>query len=221
MTGSTANRSVSRGRWQSIRSSSGGRRSPDFQRDEFLFLQMCLDFLQRGPTLKIELQHLPGSLGRLTSRPQDDEQAGDQGGVDLQGNAVLRCRQELLTAKDAFQPAEKQFPRPLVTISQSDQLGGQVQLVGEQPPRLQLALVVGALYLDQSKLVPSELVFVMRRAQAFQPLVTGDACRTIGRGEGALRLRRIIPSPENSRAPVPRIVSIGQDRLGVGTTPGA
>src|SRR5208337_3448651 len=24
-----------------------------FQRDEFLFLQMCLDFLQRGPTLKI------------------------------------------------------------------------------------------------------------------------------------------------------------------------
>ena len=31
----------------------------------------------------------------------------------------------------------------------------------------------------------------MRRAQAFQPLVTGDACRTIGRGEGALRLRRI------------------------------
>ena len=31
----------------------------------------------------------------------------------------------------------------------------------------------------------------------------------------------IIPSPENSRAPVPRIVSIGQDRLGVGITPGA
>ena len=127
-----------------------------FKRDEFLFLQMCSDFLQRGPTLKIELQHLPGSLGRLTSRPQDDEQAGDQGGVDLQGNAVLRCRQELLTAKDAFQPAEKQFHRPPVTISQSDQFGGQVQLVGEQPPRLQLALVVGALYLDQSKLVPSD-----------------------------------------------------------------
>ena len=32
---------------------------------------------------------------------------------------------------------------------------------------------------------------------------------------------RLIPSPENSRAPVPRIVSIGQDRLGVGITPGA
>src|SRR5208283_4681188 len=31
----------------------------------------------------------------------------------------------------------------------------------------------------------------------------------------------IIPSPENSRAPVPRIVSIGQDRLGVEITPGA
>ena len=31
----------------------------------------------------------------------------------------------------------------------------------------------------------------------------------------------LIPSPENSRAPVPRIVSIGQDRLGVGITPGA
>ncbi len=33
--------------------------------------------------------------------------------------------------------------------------------------------------------------------------------------------RIIIPSPENSRVPVPRIVSIGQDRLGVGITPGA
>ena len=31
----------------------------------------------------------------------------------------------------------------------------------------------------------------------------------------------LIPSPENSRAPVPRIVSIGQNRLGVGITPGA
>jgi hypothetical protein len=31
----------------------------------------------------------------------------------------------------------------------------------------------------------------------------------------------LIPSPENSRAPVPRIMSIGQDRLGVGITPGA
>ena len=34
-------------------------------------------------------------------------------------------------------------------------------------------------------------------------------------------LEDLIPSPENSRAPVPRIVSIGQDRLGVGITPGA
>ena len=31
----------------------------------------------------------------------------------------------------------------------------------------------------------------------------------------------LIPSPGNSLAPVPRIVSIGQDRLGVGITPGA
>ena len=31
----------------------------------------------------------------------------------------------------------------------------------------------------------------------------------------------LIPSPENSRAPIPRIMSIGQDRLGVGITPGA
>ena len=36
-----------------------------------------------------------------------------------------------------------------------------------------------------------------------------------------LHLAALIPSPENSRAPIPRIVSIGQDRLGVGITPGA
>ncbi len=39
--------------------------------------------------------------------------------------------------------------------------------------------------------------------------------------EVAERSTALIPSPENSRAPVPRIVSIGQDRLGVGITPGA
>ena len=81
-----------------------------FKRDEFLFLQMCSDFLQRGPTLKIELQHLPGSLGRLTSRPQDDEQAGDQGGVDLQGNAVLRCRQELAYSQGRISASGKTVP---------------------------------------------------------------------------------------------------------------
>ena len=34
-------------------------------------------------------------------------------------------------------------------------------------------------------------------------------------------MQHLIPSPGNSLAPVPRIVSIGQDRLGVGITPGA
>ena len=141
--------------------------------------------------MKVELQHLPGSLGRLAPCPQDDEQAGDQGRVDLQGDAVLRCRQELLTTQNAFQPAEKQFHRPAITISQSDQFGRQVEPVGEQPPRLQLAVVVDALHLDQPKLMVLELVLVMRRAQAFEPLITDDTCRTVSCGEGAFRLRRI------------------------------
>src|SRR5208337_4552124 len=63
----------------------------------------------------------------------------------------------------------------------------------------------------------SESVFASSRrlcgiASAFHPPPSAAA--------GSL-LPNVIPSPENSRAPVPRIVSIGQDRLGVGITPGA
>ena len=126
---------------------------------------MCLDFVQRGPAFKLELQHLPGSLGRLASRPQDDEQAGDQGGVDLQSSAVSDVLRTAYS-QGRIQPAENSS-----TVHGSrypeQPFGGQVQLVGEQPPRLQLALVVGALYLDQSNLVPLELVFAMRRARRF------------------------------------------------------
>ena len=39
--------------------------------------------------------------------------------------------------------------------------------------------------------------------------------------QGPVLAEDLIPSPENSRAPVPRIVSIGQDGLGVGIPPGA
>ena len=46
--------------------------------------------------------------------------------------------------------------------------------------------------------------------------IRGDKVRL-----GVEHPKGVIPSPENSRAPVPRIVSIGQDRLGVGITPGA
>src|SRR5271157_5042871 len=161
------------------------------ERDAFLFFQMCFDLLKRGPTLKVELQHLPGSLGRLASRPQDDEQAGDQGGIDLQGNAVLRRRQELLAAHNAFQPAEKQLHRPAITISQNNQFGREVEPVGKQPPRLQRPLVVGTLHLDQPQVVVLELVLVVRRAQAFDPLIADDAYRTVRCGQGVPQLRRI------------------------------
>ena len=66
-------------------------------------------------------------------------------------------------------------------------------------------------------------------AQAQQLLGAGWSRREVAEHLGlkldtlrkAFQQGRLIPSPENSRAPVPRIVSIGQDRLGVGTTPGA
>jgi hypothetical protein len=54
-----------------------------------------------------------------------------------------------------------------------------------------------------------------------EPVLDAD-CKPVTRWDGqTLKKHHVIPSPENSRAPVPRIVSIGQDRLGVGITPGA
>ena len=53
--------------------------------------------------------------------------------------------------------------------------------------------------------------------------VPGNPYAPVGSAEYpcVLSTYRLIPSPENSRAPVPWIVSIGQDRLGVRITPGA
>jgi hypothetical protein len=66
-------------------------------------------FFDRGQAAEVELQHLPGSLGRFLASPKADEQAGDDGQVDLDGDAVLAGGQQVLTTQDALEPTEEQF----------------------------------------------------------------------------------------------------------------
>jgi hypothetical protein len=76
--------------------------------------QMPLQFLQAGPALQVELEHFPGPFGRLAAGPHDNQQAGDQGHVDLDGNTVGVGSQQVPTTEDAFEPAKKEFRLPAI-----------------------------------------------------------------------------------------------------------
>ena len=74
-------------------------------RDEFSFTR---------PPLEVQAQHLESPLGRLVAGPLHDQQAGDQGQVDLDPHAVLAGGQEMLAAEDTFEPAKKEFLLPAI-----------------------------------------------------------------------------------------------------------
>ena len=116
--------------------------------------------------------------------------------VNLQRPAVGGSRQQLLTAQNAFEPAEKQFHCPPVTVSQCHQFGRQIESIGEQPPCFQLTVVVGSLDLHQSNLMVLQNIFVMRCSQSSHKFVTDHAClASFGGGVAELRRRYIAHCP--------------------------
>ena len=65
-----------------------------------------------------------------------DQQCGDQRGIHLQGQAVLRFAEQMLALQRDFKPAKKRLHLPAVSVKFHDQFCGQIQPVGHQNPVL-------------------------------------------------------------------------------------
>ncbi len=78
------------------------------------FFKMGEQFVFAGPIHEIELNHFPSSFVGFTAGPQYDQQAGDQCGIGLQGDAVGVLEQQVPTAENAFEPAKEEFRLPAI-----------------------------------------------------------------------------------------------------------
>ena len=106
--------------------------------------QMGFHLRQAGPADEVELDHLQRSFGRFAAGIQSDQQAGDQGDVQLDGDAVFTVADEMAAAEDAFEPSEKKLDRPAKTVGQRDEIGVEVEAVGDQPKIFDRAVGLGA-----------------------------------------------------------------------------
>ena len=80
-----------------------------------------------GPPAEVETEHLIGAFGRRAPDPQADQQAGDQGHIDLHPYTIGRLTQQVATAQHTFKPPEKQFHGPPIPLCQCDKFGVEVQ----------------------------------------------------------------------------------------------
>ena len=77
---------------------------------------MSHQFVFGGPADEVELDHLQRAAGWLPPRPETDKQAGDDGQVDLNGDAVAAVGEQVPATEDAFEPTEKEFHAPAEAI---------------------------------------------------------------------------------------------------------
>src|SRR5438093_11134628 len=70
-----------------------------------------------GPTAQVETEHLIGAFGRRAPDPQADQQAGDQGHIDLHPHTIGRLTQQVSAAQHTFDPPKKTAPRPTDTYT--------------------------------------------------------------------------------------------------------
>ena len=61
------------------------------------------------PPTEGETEHLIRTFGRRVLDPQADQQAGDQGHIDLEAYAIETLAEQMATPQDTFEPTEKQF----------------------------------------------------------------------------------------------------------------
>src|ERR1700733_9891340 len=109
---------------------------------------MGRQFLFRGPAHEVELNHLQGANGRLAANPETDQQAGDDGQVDLNRHTVAAFGQQMTATKDAFGPPEKQLHGPAITVTQSDHLRGEIEPIRRQEQEVRPALRIGLAGID-------------------------------------------------------------------------
>ena len=85
-----------------------------------------------GPTAQVETEHLIGAFGRRAPDPQADQQAGDQGHIDLHPHPIGRLTQQVSAAQHTFDPPKKQLHSPSIPLRQCDEFGVEVQPIRHQ-----------------------------------------------------------------------------------------
>src|SRR5471030_3158225 len=93
---------------------------------------MSLQFVFRGPAHEVVLKHVKRASGGLAAGPESDQQARDDGQIDLDGDAVAVVGQQMAATENALEPPEKEFNRPAKTVGQGNQLGVEVEATGRQ-----------------------------------------------------------------------------------------
>src|SRR5207244_3178605 len=78
------------------------------------FFDMCQQFSLSRPPGEEQAEHLEGALGGFFAYPQTQQQAGDYRHIDLDGYPVGALTQQVPTAQDALEPAEKQLDLPAI-----------------------------------------------------------------------------------------------------------
>jgi hypothetical protein len=142
-----------------------------------------------GPTAQVETEHLISAFGRCAPDPQADQQAGDQGYIDLHPYTIGRLTQQVSAAQHTFDPPEKQLHGPPIPIRQCDKFGVEVQPIRHQPHRLGHPIGVR---LARCDLHEAERLWqqpgMMRRAQPPEHHIPLDPSGPRCRRDGALLL---------------------------------
>ncbi len=95
-------------------------------------LNMREQFIVVRAFVEVMANHFISSLDRLTSHPQADHQAGNQGCIHLDSDAVFTVSQQVATAQNTFEPTKEQFNSPAMFVCQCQQLAVQLQFASCQ-----------------------------------------------------------------------------------------
>src|SRR5579863_1159553 len=126
----------------------GAHRERGLLRERFELFEMSYQFVFRGPTGEVELNHLQSANGWFAPYPKTDEETGNDSQVDLDGDAVAAIGQQMTATQDAFEPAEKELHSPAKTVAERDQLGSEIEAAGRQQEDLRMALRIGPARVD-------------------------------------------------------------------------
>src|SRR5271170_3585539 len=80
---------------QPVNRTLGAHRERSLLREQFELVEMSHQFIFRGPAHEVELDHLQGANGGLSPHPETDQEAGDDGQVDLDRDAVAAVGQQM------------------------------------------------------------------------------------------------------------------------------
>jgi hypothetical protein len=132
--------------------------------------QMGLHLRQAGPTDEVELNHLQRSFGGFAASVQCDQQTGDQSDVQLDGDAVFTVGDEMAAAEDAFEPTKEKFYRPAIAVGERNEVGVEVEAIGDEPKFFERTVGLAAADNDQTHEVFEDVFVVFGSLKAILSL---------------------------------------------------